>query len=213
MRKVWKWLGAVCLALVLAACNDSDWDGPITPTIDLVVDYEPWLDCNYPIDSNGYCPVAAERDFAGAMKRSVIGHGWIHDFTSEIDEEGRCDRKNYYEDLDGASPRHFYVDSEEELTVFLYIDARPAVGFYTTDYRYGEEQNSVWIQPEALDREELRLFQIVDIDEEWNRLVLLTHLGQRGDRQIYGLSIYHRATPDELAQLRKDYPDDLSELD
>lgn len=43
MRKVWKWLGAVCLALALAACNDSDWDGPITPTIDPVVDYEPWF--------------------------------------------------------------------------------------------------------------------------------------------------------------------------
>lgn len=217
MRKVWKWLGMVSLAVVLVAC-DSELVGKPPFTIDPVVDYANWLDCRYPIDSTGYCPVAAEVDFADQLKSQVVGHGWIHDFTFEIDEKGYCEPTNYYEGLIGGGPHHFYFDSEEALTVFLYIDARPAIGFYTTPYRYDEAQNSVWIQPEALKGEELRCFQLVHIQDDSEvepaRLYALVHLGISGGsgKEIYGLSIYHRATPEELAQLREDYPDDLSKL-
>lgn len=212
MRKVWKWLGMVSLAVVLVAC-DSELVGKPPFTIDPVVDYGNWLDCRYPIDSTGYCPVAAEVDFADQIKSQVVGHGWIHDFTFEIDEEGYCEQRNHYEGKSGGGPHHFYFDSEEELTVFLYLDSYPARGFYTIGYRYDEAQNSIWVQPEG---RELRCFQLMHIQDDSEvepaRLYALARLGQRGDRQIYGLSIYHRATPEELAQLREDYPDDLSKL-
>lgn len=217
MRKVWSWLWMLSLAIVLPACVDSDDpDCPCPGGPDPVVDYKNLLDGTYRFDAEGYCPVAAEVDFSDAMERLVAGHGWIHDITFEIDEEGHCDQRDYYKDMIGVSPEHLYFDPAGKLLRFMYIDAIPEMGFFTSDYRFDDSENSVWAGLDGLWKEEHRVIQLLEVGDRGGglRLIGLVSLGQTGaGRKVYGLSIYHRATPEELEQLRRDYPTDLSKLE
>ena len=213
---VWRWLGMVSLAVVMAACGDSD--GLDEPKPEPVVDYQNWLDATFQFDAEGSCPIAAGMDLSDEMKRLIAGHGWIHDATFEIDEKGRCDQRSYYEYMDGVSPEHFYFSPEGKLIQFQHINAIPASGFFTFDYRFDISDNSIWAGPDegGMERRVLQILEVKEVIGEGRGVFLvgLVSLGVKSTgTPVYGLFLYHRAQPDELEELYEKYPTDLSELE
>ena len=207
-----KWLGMLSLVCMMAACSNSD---ELEPEV-VICPPGGWTGLLYQFDTKGFCPVDSVADVPDAVVDQLAGYGWIHENTFKINENGSCENKNYYEDFIGGGPKHFYFDTEGNLTAFLYVDAIPAVGYYTFGYRYDAAEHSIWAV--GIGDTDYRVMQLLEVREYADLgevyLTALVSLGVKGDgTPVYGLSYYHRATADELAKLRKDYPTDLSKIE
>ena len=68
----------------------------------------------FSFDANGECYMPDVANISmEEFKSSVVGYGWKHVITHEIECDGKCTTKDYYEDLIGGGPtvsdrfRHF----------------------------------------------------------------------------------------------------------
>ena len=56
------------------------------------------------------------------FKRQIVGKGWKHEFTQEMNANGTIAQKSYYNGLIGISPIDFYF-TEGSVTSFMLSDA------------------------------------------------------------------------------------------
>ncbi len=92
-------------------------------------------DVNFPtftFNENGECEPASLTPISSArFEEDVVGYGWKHVHTYEINPDGTCQTQDYYQDMTGAGPTQYYVESNSSLKKYMYIDAYPASGFNT----------------------------------------------------------------------------------
>ena len=100
-------------------------------------------DVNFPtftFNENGVCKPTSLTPISSAhFEEAVVGYGWKHVHTYEINPDGTCQKQDYYTDLIGAGPTQYYVESNSSLKEYMYIDAYPAWGFRTYTYTYSDE--------------------------------------------------------------------------
>lgn len=87
-------------AVTFAACNKED----IYP--------------KFAFDENGEC-YTPDADYISMeeFNSSVVGYGWKHVITHEIDGNGKCSTKDYYEDLIGGGPSQYYCELPKVICV------------------------------------------------------------------------------------------------
>ena len=166
--------------VVMTACGDDD--GPA-----------------FMFDRYGNCTATSvtplsQKDF----NLQVVGSGWKHLSTFEIDTNGNPTGKEYYEEKVGVSPTDYYFESATSLKAYFYADAIPASGYKTYSYQYEEENNTLGSSDST---KPLSFLQIVYL--RGNIMKALVYLGQRSIgggtmRYIYGYSTYQRMTEKEL---------------
>ena len=173
-------------AVTFAACNKED----IYPT--------------FAFDENGEC-YTPDADYISMeeFNSSVVGYGWKHVITHEIDGNGKCSTKDYYEDLIGGGPSQYYFETSSSLKEYMYVDAFPAHGYFTYSYNY-EEGNRVSQNGHLVMR-------IVSLKEDIMKII--EYFGIRADGiKIYGYSTYKRMSSEELTKVQNTYPTDLSNI-
>ena len=164
-------------------------------------------DVNFPtftFNENGECEPASLTPISSArFEEAVVGYGWKHVHTYEINPDGTCQTQDYYKDLDGAGPIQYYVESHSSLKVYMYVDAYPASGFRTVAYTFSDGNRLLSNQN--------TVFQVLSVNG--NTMEILDWLGIRaGGTEIYGYSIYRRMTNQELEEVQKTYHTDLSDV-
>lgn len=162
-------------------------------------------DVNFPtftFNENGECEPASLTPISSArFEEAVVGYGWKHVHTYEINPDGTCQTLDYYQDLTGTGPTQYYVESNSSLKKYMYIDAYPAWGFRTVAYTFSDGNRLLSNQS--------TVFQILSVNG--NTMEILDQLGIRaGGTEIYGYSIYQRMTNQELEEVQKTYHTDLS---
>ena len=137
-------------------------------------------------DRNGGCMAASPVPLSQKnFNQQVVGSGWKHLSTYEINTNGNPIGQEYYEELLGISPTDYYFESATSLKGYFYADAIPARG-YRTDLR-----------------------QIGHL--KGDQMKVLVYLGQRSTgggtmRYVYGYSTYQRMTEKELAACQENHP-------
>ena len=190
--KNWSSCLLILFALItLSACGDDD--GPA-----------------FVFDRNGNCTAASVTPLSQKeFNQQVVGSGWKHLSTYEIDTNGNPSGKEYYKEMDGSSPTDFYFESATSLKGYLFVDALPASGYRTYSYTYDEESNCL-LSPNS--DKQLTLRQIVYLRGDLMRVLI--YLGQRSTgggtmRYVYGYSTYQRMTEKELAACQENHPVDF----
>lgn len=76
-------------------------------------------DVNFPtftFNENGECEPASLTPISSArFEEAVVGYGWKHVHTYEINPDGTCQTQDYYQDLTGTGPTQYYVESNSSL--------------------------------------------------------------------------------------------------
>ena len=173
-------------AVTFAACNKED----IYP--------------KFAFDENGEC-YTPDADYISMeeFNSSVVGYGWKHVITHEIDGNGKCSTKDYYEDLIGGGPSQYYFETSSSLEEYMYVDAFPAHGYFTYSYNY-EEGNRV-------SQDGHLVMRIISLKGDIMKII--EYLGIRADGiKIYGYSTYKRMSSEELTKVQNTYPTDLSNI-
>lgn len=173
-------------AVTFAACNKED----IYP--------------KFAFDENGEC-YTTDADYISMeeFNSSVVGYGWKHVITHEIDGNGKCSTKDYYEDLIGGGPSQYYFETSSSLKEYMYVDAFPAHGYFTYSYNY-EEGNRV-------SQDGHLVMRIISLKGDIMKII--EYLGIRADGiKIYGYSTYKRMSSEELTKVQNTYPTDLSNI-
>lgn len=158
----------------------------------------------FSFDANGECYIPDAANISTEeFESSVVGYGWKHVITHEIDSDGKCSTKDYYEDLIGGGPSQYYFESSESLKEYMYVDAFPAHGYHTYAYDY-EDGNRI-------SKNGHLVMRIVSLKGDIMKVI--DYLGIRADGvNIYGYSTYKRMSSKELTEVKNAYPTDLSNI-
>lgn len=173
---------------ILVGCDNSGDDNKNVPT---PCYFGGWIDLQK-------IPTITKETF----KKQIVGKGWKHEFTQEIDAKGTIAQKSYYKDLMGISPIDFYF-TEGSVTSFFYSDALNQDVKTTKDYIYDETTNTI---------------QLINSKEPNNRILecdgthlsIIQFLGYKNDgtgklTETYGVSRYRKMTTQELEEMQKTY--------
>ena len=73
-------------------------------------------DVNFPtftFNENGECEPASLTPISSArFEEAVVGYGWKHVHTYEINPDGTCQTQDYYQDMTGTGPTQYYVEKQ-----------------------------------------------------------------------------------------------------
>ena len=136
------------------------------------------------------------------FKRQIVGKGWKHVFTQEMNANGTIEQKSYYKGLIGINPIDFYF-SEGSVTSFIYSDALNENVKTTNDYNYDETTNTI-----QLFNTKAHNYRILECDG--TNLSIIQFLGYKNDgtgklTETYGVSKYRKMTTQELEEMQKLY--------
>ncbi|EFC71140.1 hypothetical protein [Prevotella sp. oral taxon 299] len=172
----------------LVGCDNSGDDNKNVPT---TCYFGGWIDLQK-------IPTITKETF----QKQIVGKGWKHEFTQEINAKGIIAQKSYYKDLMGISPIDFYF-TEGSVTSFFYSDALNQDVKTTKDYIYDEATNTI---------------QLINSKEPNNRILecdgthlsIIQFLGYKNDgtgklTENYGVSRYRKMTTQELEEMQKTY--------
>lgn len=179
-------LGVCCLLAVLASCSDDE---------ELLFKFDANGECYYPSAS----ALSKER-----FEKEVVGYGWKHVSTYEIAPNGECLKEEYYSEIVGGGPSHYYFESPTSLKTYLYMNSYPASGFLTSTYEYTDANRVVT-------NGEHTALQIISVDGRLLKAVEYLGMLSYGTK-VYGYATYQRMTEQELAECQQYYSVDFSNL-
>ena len=137
------------------------------------------------------------------FEKMFIGHGWKNYGTWEIDENGKRLSNEYYSNMIGVSPTHYYFDNETLLTTYYRSDAEAGavkknVISYSFNNRYNGTSRTVLLLNSG------SYIQITGWTLGNQPTFCMVHsLGViSNNRKIYGVSIYVQMTDKELSDLQ-----------
>ena len=174
---------AICLSaiLLLAACSSDDALGEY--------------------NENGEFVIKDKKQVSLAeFNRITNGYGWYEAETHEILDNGKYEKKGYWEGMDGGGPSQ-YEFKDGIATLFLYMDAFPADTYSKYSLRYDENTGKVFF-----DNQEQFTVLSVSSNEIW----IIKKGGQRGDgngkmKQIYLYVRLQKMTDEELQSARNNF--------
>lgn len=157
----------------------------------------------FKFDENGECYYPSVSPIStGNFEKSVVGSGWKHVSTYEIGTDGECMKGEYYADLIGVGPHHYFFESSNSFKMYYYADAYPANGFMTTSYSYVESVNGVAANSSTI-------LQILSVDGDVMKAI--EYMAVRADgKKVFGYSTYKRMSAQELKKCQESYPTDLT---
>lgn len=118
----------------------------------------------------------------------VVGQAWKHVSTYEILQDGSLSKDEYYKDMEGGSPVHYYFRTSDQLYQFM---SYPPFGTSITHESYVYAQNMV------VTTHQHSHFQILHLDNRFMRI--RRYLGYRDDvGDHYGYTTLKKMTRDEL---------------
>lgn len=137
------------------------------------------------------------------FNKNIVGRGWYQGPAYEINPDGKLDSTEYYEDMIGIAPSHYYFDADS-LTEFGYQDSNGhlngGLGYVRYAYTYSEVDHGIYVNGR-------RVLQINPWGENpYGYLMAITLVGVRSDdSDVYVLSSFKRLTDKELKALRHKY--------
>lgn len=184
----------------VVSCND-DVEETLEQQWALVLDN---YDCNYDYSDDGKC----FGDGGGIGKENfdkvIVGHGWKHYGTWEIDKNGKRQSGEYYRNMLGLAPENYYFDSDTKLTTYFNSDAdggavKKAEVTYTFNGRYNGTSRTVLL----LDNK--KYIQITGWTRGEQPSFCMVHpLGVKSNGEtLYGISIYVQMTDTELKSMQE----------
>lgn len=185
---------AVLMSALLYSCQDDDDQRPV---IDPKIPYVTMSADGVPEIFN---PTQMSRELFNAI---IVGRGWYHEASHEIKPDGAVNMTDYYHNMIGMSPSHYYFDADS-VTMFSYHDSRGYVnggcGFVRCAYTYNEADQGIYVEGR-------RILQIKPIKTE-NCKYLMTvkwTATRSDDSRVYTLDILRRMTAKELEKTRRTY--------
>ncbi len=154
-------------------------------------------------DENGECYDPSARSLSTEKFKSfVLNNGWKHVSTHEITADGKWQKENFYEVMEGGSPHHLFFESMTTVKVFFRIimpDAPRLSHRYAYDYL--EERNKIVLKSE---NERDLYMQILSVDDKTLRL--LECMGVHADgTKSYTYVVYRKMTAEELEEFQTNY--------
>jgi len=136
------------------------------------------------------------------FKSLVLNNGWKHVSTHEITADGKWQKENFYEVMDGGSPHHLFFESMTTVKMFFRIMMPDAPRlYYRYAYDYLEERNKIILKSE---NESDLYMQILSVDDKTLRL--LECMGVRADgTKFYTYVVYRKMTAEELEEFQTNY--------
>lgn len=145
-------------------------------------------------------PTGMSRELFNAI---IVGRGWYHEVSHEIKPDGVVNMTDFYHNMIGMSPSHYYFDADS-VTVFSYHDSQGYMnggrGFVRSAYTYNEADQGIYVQGR-------RILQIKPIEtENCKYLMTVKWTAMRSDdTRVYTLDILRRMTAKELEKTRRAY--------
>jgi hypothetical protein len=184
----------IVMSIVLYSCQSDDDPrliiDPVEPYVTLSADGVPSF----------LNPTRMSREF---FNENIVGRGWYYDSSHEIKLDGTIMMTDFYQDMIGISPSHYYFDADS-ITEFGYHDSygyvKGGLGFVRYAYTYNEADQGIYVQGR-------RILQINPIEtENCKYLMTVKWTAMRSDdTRVYTLDILRRMTAKELEKTRRAY--------
>ncbi len=195
-------------AVLFGSCDSSD---------DVVVDQftldENLFSKTYTVDGDGCCVLNGLKPIAGTEVQSkVANYGWKSIAEYDLQDNGKLSKENYFDDVVGGGPTHYWFESSQQMVKYTYIDAMPANSFWRMTWSYDEAKGFILFgdsNSKLADRYE----QILEIQESGGNTLMYTmsKSGIRADGTvIYAMIVYKRMTDEELKKTQQNYTYDLN---
>ena len=134
----------------------------------------------------------------------IVGHGWKHYGTWEIDKYGKRLPLEYYHNIIGVSPDNYYFDSNTKLTIYYRSNTagnaiKKSEVAYTFNRKYKGTSRTVLL----LDNK--KYIQITGWTRGEQPTFCMVHpLGVKSNGEtLYGVSIYVQMTDTELKSMQE----------
>ncbi|MGI6242382.1 MAG: hypothetical protein ACOYJK_02410 [Prevotella sp.] len=184
----------IVMSIVLYSCQSDDDPrliiDPVEPYVTLSADGVPSF----------LNPTRMTREL---FNENIVGRGWYYESSHEIKPDGTIMMTDFYQDMIGISPSHYYFDADS-LTVFRYHDSQGYVngglGFVRYAYTYNEADQGIYVQG----RRVLQLNPVGEKGYKYLRTVRWSAMRSDGT-QVYTLDIFRRMTDKELEKIRQTY--------
>ena len=152
-----------------------------------------------------------------SLKKEFIGYGWKWMQTNEIQENGRAVPTGYYDNLYGASPSSYYIETNASVTRYFFSDAIGSYAFLQSGYTLDKEtctmtsnNNMVFMPWNIL----LRVWSIYKLSGRWYMSCvepLHVRIAEDGQKHlVWGTSQYVRMTDKELREMQQRHTFDCS---
>lgn len=173
---------------------------------DVPVDYREYFDATFQFNDSGECYYSTAQPITRAQFESaVVGKGWKHLTSNEINAKGKMQLNDFYSNIYGLSPSHLYFNSAKDLTLYSFSDALNKYCYSRTAFEYKEDGNEI-----CADGNDLR---ILSIEDEGTMLYVIQSVGMVYDddkfTNIYCLSIYKRMSDEELSAYQSTYTNEI----
>lgn len=202
MKNLKSFIGLVLVlfaSLFFASCNDD-----VEETME-----QEWahvLDNHgvaYSFSDNGNCFGDGGGISQADFNKMFIGHGWKHYATWEIDKNGKRKSAEYYSNMLGLAPEHYYFDSDTKLTTYCRSDiSGSAVKKNEVNYTFNDNYNGTSRTVLLLDNN--KYIQITGWTLGAQPSFCMVHpLGIKTDgATVYGVSLYLQMTDKEVKAMQ-----------
>lgn len=202
----------IACAAIFASCDDSEYLNVGDCKLDKNLFFQ-----TYTIDDEECCVLKWAKPIAnGEVQSKVVGYGWKSIATYEVLDNGKLSRENFYDDMDGGGPTHYWFESSQQLVKYSYIDALPADAFRQVAWSYDAAMGFIIVgdsRSAMVDRYE----QVLKLDETDGYTLMYTiskqgmkNDGKGGYEPFYAMTVYRRMTNEELKKIQETYTYDLN---
>lgn len=197
------------ILFIAFGCSDNDeigGGGCVEPPIDVWFTFDKDGIPHFKHNSLGEDPNAT-------IRTNVLGCGWKHVSTYEIYSDGNCSTadKDFYKDMIGLSPIHYYFSTEAEtdgkmtfgITEYFYSDAEGKKAHIDRIGNFGKEAGVIYTNTGR------RVMEIVSLyyfkDKKYFVMGTIEPLCIRDGETVYGYVQYHSMSDKELSNYKDTY--------
>lgn len=166
---------------------------------------------DFVFDADGICQAQglkaiSEEDF----DRYVAGYGWSVASISEVNYDGSCSDKDFFETRPETVPSQFYFESASSLKEYVWLKDYQEMCYLLHDYIYkvADGENAVL---NGVITGGNRLMQIISVNDDVMEALVLLDVAD-GDPRIYGYVVYNKMSDSELQSIDGDAKVNLSDL-
>ena len=131
-KKFLSFVLTIACSLLLGSCENSE--GLIVEDSKLDMSL---FSQTYTIDDEGCCVLKGAKPITrGEVQSKVLNYGWKSIATYEVLANGKLSKEEFWKDMVGGSPTHYWFESSQQLVQYFYMDAKPAFCFRNVSWSY-----------------------------------------------------------------------------
>lgn len=201
----------ITYAVILSSCDKSENLSVERYKLDMS-----FFAQTYTIDDEGCCVLkGAESITNDDVQSKVVNYGWESIATYEVQANGKLSKEEYWKDMIGGGPTHYWFESSQQLVQYFYSDALPAFCFNRVSWSYDATKGFILCGNNKLAMGN-RYKQILKLEESDGKTLMYTiqEIGMRSDgedgyKPVYAMIVYKRMTDYELKKMKESYNYDL----